>query len=77
MMNKEKYQAERVLDSEGKEHVVALECEIRGRKFIITTDKKIFEKNAKDVIRECTNEDEETRFLSKYLEEPKSLDIEL
>ena len=36
-MNKEKYQAERVLDSEGKEHVVALECEIRGRKFCITT----------------------------------------
>lgn len=77
MVNKEKYQAKRVLDSEGKEHVVALECEIRGRKFIITTDKKIFEKNSDNVIKECTNQDEETKFLAKYLEEPKSLDIEL
>ena len=27
--------------------------------------------------RECTADDEETKFLKKYLEPPKSLDIEL
>lgn len=77
MSEKDQFKAKKILDEQGNEHVIALECEIRGRKFIITTDKKIFEKDEKGNIKECTSQDQETEFLSKYLKEPKSLDIEL
>ena len=77
MIDEEKYKAKRIVDSEGKEHIIVLECEIRGRKFIVTTNKKIFERNEENIIRECTNQDEEIKFLSKYLEEPKILDVKL
>ena len=43
MSEKDQFKAKKILDEQGNEHVIALECEIRGRKFIITTDKKIFE----------------------------------
>lgn len=77
MKEKNQFETKKISDSQGNEHVIALECEIRGRKFIITTDKKIFEKDENGSIKVCTQSDEETKFLSKYLEEPKSLDIEL
>lgn len=63
-------------DSEGQEHEIVFECEINGRKFVITTNKKIFEKN-ENSYRECTSEDKETEFLTKYTAPAKSLDIEL
>lgn len=63
-------------DLEGQTHEIAFECEINGRKFIITTGRKIFEKN-EDSYRECTQEDKETEFLAKYTAPAKSLDIEL
>ena len=77
MSEKDQFKAKKILDEQGNEHVIALDWEIRGRKFIITTDKKIFEKDENGSIKVCTQSDEETKFLSKYLEEPKSLDIEL
>lgn len=63
-------------DSQGQAHEIAFECEINGRKFIITTGKKIFEKR-EDSYKECTSEDKETEFLAKYTSPAKSLDIEL
>lgn len=62
-------------DGQGEKQITAFQCEIRGRVFIITTSRRIFERIG-DGYRECTSEDEETKFLSKYIEPPKSLDIE-
>lgn len=61
-------------DGQGNQQAIAFECEINGRTFIITASKKIFEK-VEGSYRECTEKDEETQFLSKYLKPPKSLDV--
>lgn len=61
-------------DDKGEKQTVAFECEINGRTFIITANKKIFEK-VDDSYKECTEKDEETKFLSKYLKPSKSLDV--
>ena len=55
---------------------IITECTINGRTFVITTDKKIYEKNKDNNYRECSKDDEETAFLRKYTEPPKSLDID-
>ena len=62
-------------DSQGEKQEIAFECEINGRKFVITTNRKIFEKK-ENSYRECTTEDEETKFLVKYTAPAKSLDID-
>lgn len=67
----------KIVDKGGIEHVVALEFETNGRVFFITSSKKIFERSENNQYRECTVSDEETRFLSKYLKSPKSLDVEI
>ncbi len=58
------------------EDSVIAECSIKGRKFVITVDKKIYEKNANGKYKECLEDDPETNFLKKYTEPPKSLDVE-
>lgn len=65
-----------IIDTGGNECIIALECEIKGRKFAITTNRKIFEKVGDNNYIERNSEDEETKFLAKYIEPPKSLDIE-
>ena len=77
MLYNNNLEVKKICDEEGIEHNIVMECEIRGRKFIITIDKKIFEKDENENYKECTKNDEETKFLVKYLEEPKSLDVEL
>lgn len=77
MVEKNQFEMKKIVDAQGNEHIIVLECLIRERKFIITSDKKIFEKDEEGNVKECTTKDEETEFLSKYLKEPKSLDIEL
>lgn len=61
-------------DDQGEKQTVAFECKINERTFVITADKKIFEK-VDDSYKECTEKDEETKFLSKYLKPSKSLDV--
>lgn len=68
---------EKFVSESGEEHVIALKCDINNRTFIITTDKKIFEKNKDGEYRECTENDKETVFLRKYTAPPRSLDIEM
>ena len=67
---------EKIYDINGNEHIIAIECEISGRKFYITTERKIFEKKIDETYKECTEEDEVTKFLAKYTKPSKSLDIE-
>lgn len=61
-------------DENGQKHVVAIECDINGRKFIITNGKKIFEV-VNGHYRKCKGDDPETAFLKKYTDSPKSNDI--
>lgn len=61
-------------DENGQKHVVAMECDINGRKFIIANGRKIFEV-VEGIYKECTVEDEEIGFLKKYIDHPKSNDI--
>lgn len=77
MNNNNQFEIKKIVDTKGKEHIIALECDIKGRNFIITTDKKIFEKDEKGKIKECINKNDETEFLLRYVKEPESLDIEL
>lgn len=72
----EELDVKKIYDDNGNEYIVAIECEIRGRKFCITTDRKIFEMDKAKNYKECTKEDEVTEFLSKYTKPSKSLDIE-
>ena len=58
------------------EDSIIAECEIKGRNFVITTDKRIFEKDKEGNYKEYLEEDPETAFLKKYVKPPKSLDIE-
>lgn len=68
----------KIIDQDGNEHISAVECEINGRIFVITTSRKIFEKGKDGVsYKECTADDEETKFLQKYVKAPRSLDVEI
>lgn len=62
-------------DENGEKQVVAMECDINGRKFIITSGRKIFEA-VEGKYRECTADDEETAFLKKYTAPAKVDDID-
>lgn len=59
------------------EETVIAECSIKGRNFVITVDKKIYEKDSDGNYKECLPDDPETNFLKKYTEPPKSLDIDM
>lgn len=63
-------------DENGEKQVVAMECDINGRKFIITSGRKIFEA-VDGKYKECTADDEETAFLKKYTAPAKVDDIVL
>lgn len=68
---------ENELDSKNDfEDSIIAECEIKGRNFVITVDKKIFEKDKDGNYKEYLEDDPETAFLKKYVKPPKSLDIE-
>lgn len=56
---------------------IIAECTVNNRTFVITADKKIYEKNSNNEYRECSEDDKETEFLRKYTREPKSLDIDM
>lgn len=65
------------LDAEGNRYVIASELEIRGRNFIIATNRKVFEKSADGTYHECTEKDDVTSFLAKCSRpSSKSLDID-
>lgn len=57
------------------EKKVALKLNINNRNLIITIDKKVFEKDEKGKLHECSKEDRDVQLLSKYLKPTKSLDI--
>lgn len=57
------------------EKKIALQLKINNRNFMITVDKKVFEKKENGGWQECSKEDEDVRSLNKYLKSPKSLDI--
>ncbi len=63
-------------NSKDIEDSVIAECSIKGRKFVITVDKKIYEKASDGRYKECLENNPETYFLKKYTEPPKSLDVE-
>lgn len=63
-------------DLNGEKHVIAMECNISDRKFIITNGRKIFEM-IDGKYKECTQDDEETAFLKKYTAPAKAVDIEM
>lgn len=67
----------KITTENGEEEIVAMKCEINGRKFIITNSRKIFE-DLEGQFKECTADDEETAFLKKYTApSTKSMDIEM
>ena len=57
------------------EKKIALELNIHNRNFVITVDKKVFEKDENGEFYECSSEDKDVQALNKYLKPPKSLDI--
>lgn len=57
------------------EKKIALELNINNRNFVITVDKKVFEKDENGKLYECLEKDTDVQLLSKYLKPPKSLDI--
>lgn len=56
---------------------IITECTINERTFVITADKKIYERDKNNNYRECSKDDKETAFLRRYTEPPKSLDIDM
>lgn len=56
---------------------IIAECTINERTFVITADKKIFERDKNNQYKECSENDKETEFLKKYIKPPKSLDIDM
>lgn len=65
-----------IISAEDMEKRKIAECTIKNRNFVITADKKIFEKCEDGNYKECSEDDEETSFLRKYTAPPKSLDID-
>ena len=63
-------------DLNGEKHVIAIECNISDRKFIITNGRKIFEM-IDGKYKESTQDDEETAFLKKYTAPARATDIEI
>lgn len=63
-------------DQNGEKHIIAMECNISDRKFIITNGRKIFE-IVDGHYKECTQDDEETVFLKKYTAPARAVDIEI
>lgn len=57
------------------EKKIALELNINHRNFVITVDKKVYEKDENGKLQECLEEDKDVQLLSKYLKPPKSLDV--
>jgi len=57
------------------EKKIALQLKINQRDFIITVDKKVFEKDKNGKLHKCSENDKDVQSLSKYLKPPKSLDI--
>lgn len=55
---------------------IITECTIKGRTFVITTDKNIYEKNKDNKYCRCSKDDKETEFLKRYTQPPESLDID-
>lgn len=64
------------INEKNEELNIIAECTINNRTFVITADKKIYEKNENNQYRECSEDDKETEFLRRYTKEPKSLDID-
>lgn len=58
------------------ESSIISECTINDRTFVITVDKKIFERTKKGDYIECHEKDVNIDILRKYINLPKSLDIE-
>lgn len=58
------------------EKSIIAECTIRGKKIIITSDKRIYEKSEKGNYIECLDNNPEINLLRKYTKPPKSLDID-
>lgn len=57
------------------ESSIIAECTINDRTFVITVDKKIFERTKGEYI-ECHEKDIDIDILRKYIKPPKSLDID-
>lgn len=57
------------------EKKIALQLKINQRDFIITVDKKIFEKDENGKLHQCSKNDKDVQALDKYLKPPKSLDV--
>ncbi len=66
---------EDIVEKSENELMIIANCTIKGRKFVITVDKKVYVKGKDNKYREYSNYDEKTEFLKKYTKEPKSLDI--
>ena len=58
------------------EKSIIAECTIQGKKVIITSDKKIYEKSENGNYIECLDNNHEINLLRKYAQPPKSLDID-
>lgn len=57
------------------ERKIALQVTINHRNFVITIDKKVFEKDENGKFHKCSRWDREAQALKPYLKPPKSLDI--
>lgn len=63
-------------NNENEENIDSIaECTINNRTFVITADKRIYEKVGNKYTK-CSENDKETEFLKKYIQPPKSLDID-
>lgn len=57
------------------EKLIIAKCVIKNKTFVITADKKIFEKTVDGKYIECDKNDVDIDILKKYIEPPKGLDI--
>lgn len=57
------------------ENQIAVKLEINNRNFVVTVDKKIFEKDKAGKYIECSKNDDDVEKISKHLKTPRSLDI--
>ncbi len=67
--------SKKIIDTNGKEHISVAKCELNNRFFVITVDKKIFEKDNEGNFKECLENDDTIILLKEYIKSPKSLDI--
>lgn len=57
------------------ENQIAVKIEINNRNFVVTIDKKIFEKIEDGKYIECSKKDEDVKKIREHLKTSKSLDI--